>query len=159
MREKVVPSRYGANVSRWVSIFDVFDRARRPTDPPRNPHERRNSETGPHVGIMRVGEGNRRPSHACRVRVWRLRAVSMGGSEKKTTISGRKRLIDFFNSRSVHDTIHSSAFQRETSSARTLVMPRRNPTLPVRTHGQTQRHARPSEETTGRSSTVSSPGD
>ena len=97
MREKVVPSRYGTNVSRWVSIFDVFDRAGRPTDPPRNPHERKNSETGPHVGTTRVGEGNRRPSHACRVRVWRLRAVSRGGSEKKTTISGRKRLIDFFN--------------------------------------------------------------
>ena len=100
-------------------------------------------------GTTRVGEGNRRPSHACRVRVWRLRAVSMGGSEKKTTISGRKRLIDFFNSRSVHDTVHSSAFRRETPSARTLVMPRRNPTLPVRTHGQTQRHARPSEKSTG----------
>ena len=46
---------------------------------------RRNSETEPHVESPGLG-------------VWATAGyVSMGGSEKTTTINGQKRLIDFFN--------------------------------------------------------------
>ena len=104
----------------------------------------------------RVREGIRKSSHTWRVRV----CATVCGVHERIRKNyddqyGQKRLINFFkfNSttrpRSTHDTVHSSAFQRETPSARTLVMPRRNPTLPVRTHGQAQRHARPSEKSTG----------
>ena len=147
MREKVVPSRYGTNVSRWVSIFDVFDRARRPTDPPQNPHEEElgdRATCGDYESRRRKSEAKPRaqsPSLAT--------ACGVHGRIRKKDDDQWTKKVDRFLQPPVHDTVHSSAFRRETPSARTLVMPRRNPTLPVRTHGQTQRHARPSEETTG----------
>ena len=112
---------------------------------------RHGGQTTLHGIRTRVREGIRRPSHTWRVRVWaygRLCGVRINGRIRENDDDQWTKKVDRFLQPPVHAAPTTPSIPRcfdfsdETPSTQTLVMPRRNPTLPARTHEQTQIHVK-----------------